>query len=62
MGFEEPIKEKVVEKVKPKDRWVVVNELPTQVIRKTLSEDGKEMLHFITAMEALSQIMNEESK
>lgn len=57
-------KEKVVEtkpkKVvkKEKHRWVVVKELPTQVVRETIAED-KTVLHFITTEEALSQIMNQ---
>ena len=42
-----------------KQRIVVVKELPTQVVREALSEDGKTTLNFVTVEEALTNIMNQ---
>lgn len=54
----EPIKEEVKPEKKEKHRWVVVKELPNQIVRQTTSEEGT-VLHFMTTEEALTQIMNE---
>ena len=44
-------------KVKQKERFIVVKELPTQQVRETTAEDGTKLM-FITTEEALTQILN----
>jgi hypothetical protein len=51
-------KEKVEDKKEEKHRIVVVKELPTQVVRESVSEDGT-IIHWITVEEALTQFMNQ---
>jgi len=51
------VKEKVNKKEEPKHRYIVVKELPTQIVRETIDEDGT-ILHFITIEEALTQAIN----
>tara|TARA_R100001530_G_scaffold112862_1_gene79822 strand:+ start:1268 stop:1543 length:276 start_codon:yes stop_codon:yes gene_type:complete len=55
-----PEQEQTVDKEgkEEKSRWIVVKELPTQVIRESVSEDGT-TLHFITIEEALTQFANQ---
>lgn len=55
---EESIEEtKEVKKEEEKYRFVVVKELPTQVVRSTVAEDGT-ILNFITVEEALTEAIN----
>ena len=50
--------EEVKEEEKVENRYVVVKELPTQVVRETTTDDGV-VLHFITIEEALTQALNQ---
>lgn len=51
------VKEKETKKEEPKHKYLVVRELPTQVVRESVDEDGT-ILHFITIEEALTQVIN----
>ena len=56
----EEVKKEVVKKENKKEekhRYVVVKELPVEVIRESISKDGN-ILHYITIEEALFQVMN----
>lgn len=54
----QPVKKVVPGKKEEKHRWVVVKEIPTQIVRETISEDGT-ILHFVTIEEALTQVINQ---
>jgi len=58
---EKKVKEEKVEKndeEKEEIKIVVVRDLPTQVVRETITEEGIK-IRFITTEEALTQIMNQ---
>ncbi len=46
------------DKEEEKHRFVVVKELPVQVIRESVAEDGT-IMHYITTEEALTEVMNQ---
>ena len=56
----EEVKEEVKKEVKKKEeehRIIVVKELPTQVVRESVAEDGT-ILHWRTIEEALTEALN----
>lgn len=53
------IAEETRKKTEEKKRFVVVKELPSQLVRQAKAEDGT-LETYITIEEALTQIMNEE--
>lgn len=53
--IEEPVEDK--SKEQPKERIIVVKEIPVQQVRETVSEEG-EKIHLITIEEALSELIN----
>ena len=48
---------KATKKEETKHRIIVVRDLPTQIVRQAVSEDGT-VLHYITVEEALTESLN----